>query len=337
MPESVSPRLTLLEIGGYAHHENMCSNILKFYFNPHNKEHGLNDLLLRSFLQSLNHYEPPFSIYKTIEIWREVPTASGRIDIVLYANKWAIIIENKIRHVLNNDLQEYSNYIETRLPGIPILRVVLSINQESTLTGGFLNLTYKDLIRHIEENLIQIGTSDNQYVVFFKEFVQSIKNMYMPVNLEKEDIEFLIKYRDKISQLFDLENKLRQFINQRANYVKDKIAINKDTSKWVYGGYDIGFHYEYQNIKYKLECLIEKEMISIVACVEPNTVNIIQLQLLKFFKNVDSEKIITNYDNSRVIVEEGIDFFIDDDKLSEKIALILENFVVEEDAKNSNS
>ena len=60
MPERVPGKLTLLEIGGYAHHENLCSNILGFYFDPKNNPGTLNDLLLKSFLQAIDAYTPPF-------------------------------------------------------------------------------------------------------------------------------------------------------------------------------------------------------------------------------------------------------------------------------------
>ena len=37
---------TFMEVSGYPHYENVCSNILSFYFNP-NEEHRLNDTVLK--------------------------------------------------------------------------------------------------------------------------------------------------------------------------------------------------------------------------------------------------------------------------------------------------
>ena len=36
---------TFMQIAGYPHYENACSNILAFYLNP-NEEHKLNDIVL---------------------------------------------------------------------------------------------------------------------------------------------------------------------------------------------------------------------------------------------------------------------------------------------------
>lgn len=43
-----SPReFTFMQVAGYPHYENVCSNILAFYLDPQ-EEHGLGDLVLRS-------------------------------------------------------------------------------------------------------------------------------------------------------------------------------------------------------------------------------------------------------------------------------------------------
>lgn len=41
-----------MDISGYPHYENVCSNILAFYFNPL-EEHNLNNLVINSFIKVL--------------------------------------------------------------------------------------------------------------------------------------------------------------------------------------------------------------------------------------------------------------------------------------------
>ena len=53
LPKAKTKMPTYLEISGQPHFENVCSNILAFYFNT-NECHGLKDLVLRSFLESLD-------------------------------------------------------------------------------------------------------------------------------------------------------------------------------------------------------------------------------------------------------------------------------------------
>lgn len=45
---------TFMEVSGYPHYENVCSNILSFYFNP-NEEHRLNDIVLKSLLSTIKN------------------------------------------------------------------------------------------------------------------------------------------------------------------------------------------------------------------------------------------------------------------------------------------
>ena len=45
---------TFMDIEGFPHYENICSNILQFYLNP-NEEHRLNDVMLKSLLYTLNN------------------------------------------------------------------------------------------------------------------------------------------------------------------------------------------------------------------------------------------------------------------------------------------
>ncbi len=49
LPETKRSR-TFMEVSGYPHYENVCSNILRFYLDP-TAEHGLSDLLLSAFLK----------------------------------------------------------------------------------------------------------------------------------------------------------------------------------------------------------------------------------------------------------------------------------------------
>jgi len=42
---------TFMQVTGYPHFENVCSNILAFFFNP-KEEHNLNDLFIWSLLET---------------------------------------------------------------------------------------------------------------------------------------------------------------------------------------------------------------------------------------------------------------------------------------------
>jgi len=119
-----------MEISGYPHYENVCSNILKFYLDPTN-EHGLKDLVLNSLLHLIDkdfHFDLDF---EQIEVYREHKTINdNRLDLVVLTDNYAIGIENKIFHHLHNDLTDYKNTVKSfcynsRKP----VCIVLSLNK----------------------------------------------------------------------------------------------------------------------------------------------------------------------------------------------------------------
>ena len=76
--------ISIFDVSGYPHYENVCSNVLAFYLHPQ-KEHGLNGLVLEALLRIAGH-----DIEKkvhTIKVEREYPTISGgRLDLMIISD-----------------------------------------------------------------------------------------------------------------------------------------------------------------------------------------------------------------------------------------------------------
>lgn len=125
LPQS-KRHISIFEVCGYPHYENVCSNVLAFYLHP-DKEHGLGCLLLSSLLKLAGQVIE--SKIRTIKVEREHPTISGgRLDLLVLSDAHAIRIENKIFHHLHNDLIDYKNTID-QIAGdqlIPV-RIVLML------------------------------------------------------------------------------------------------------------------------------------------------------------------------------------------------------------------
>lgn len=331
VPESIPHSPTFMEIAGYPHYENVCSNILKFYFNP-GGIHGLKDLVLKSFLESIEYSDLQLTSETGIEIKREVTTTNGRIDILIISRHWVIAIENKIFHILNNDLEEYSDHLEKRYKGRKIIKVVLSIRKEEKLSGGFENLTYKDFIKQIDKNITsgEINKT-SEFYLYLNQFITTIKNLYKPIHMEKHEIDFLINNQDKIANLNALDQKLNMYINQRAHKIENSLNNRYPQIKsWVYAGNDIGFTLKTVDAEYKLECPIARDSIRICICVESNYVDIDKLKKLDYFIKNDIHQFRILDDNSRLVIEEGIDFFIDDNDLINKLKAILDLYKISE-------
>ena len=113
IPQPKSWDRSLMDITGVTHHENMWSDIYKFFFLE-NEQHQMGDLFIRSLeeLIGLNHFLSDFTVKREF-----VVDDDNRIDLLLYkkASHRAIIIENKVNHSLNNDLNLYQRSVMKKL------------------------------------------------------------------------------------------------------------------------------------------------------------------------------------------------------------------------------
>ena len=138
---------TFMEISGFPHYENVCSNILSFYFNSQ-EEHGLENKVIIAFINALEKKKEvklrDINL-DTFKIFREYTTLKGnRIDIVLQNEDIVIGIENKIKAAVYNDLKDYSDTLESINKNC--IKILLTLHNEEEIANkfGFINITYND-------------------------------------------------------------------------------------------------------------------------------------------------------------------------------------------------
>lgn len=205
---------TFLGIAKQPHYENVLSNIYAFYFDVH-EVHKLKDLFVTSIMELINASSlaketKVFDTFLNYEVLTEYGTKNQkRIDILLQNNEQAIIIENKVYHILNNDLDEYYNEIKAATK----VGIILSLHPISDIKHPhFINITHSQFMERVMFNLgsYVLGASD-KYLVFLKDFYQNIINLSHPV-MEKENIHFYYKNQQEINQLVEFKFKLRDHI-----------------------------------------------------------------------------------------------------------------------------
>lgn len=211
----LKPRVkTFLGISKQPHYENVWSNIYAFFFNV-NEEHHFNDLFIVSLLQLINektNQEFPFD--NNFEIQRELETQKkGRIDLLLANESSAIIIENKVYHKLNNDLNDYFTSLKNRnfIQGI-----VLSLKPISKIQHQkFINITHLEFLDKVMVNLSNYSYNyENKYTVFLKDFHQNIINMSKPIEIDI--LNFYYKNEKQIS-------KIKKIRDEVVNHIKSQI------------------------------------------------------------------------------------------------------------------
>lgn len=220
---------TFLGIAKQPHYENVLSNIYAFYFNV-NEEHGFGDLFLKSLVECIEGSELKdrnFKDFTDFDIETEYYTEGigltgkkGYIDLLLYNNKQAIIIENKVNHHLDNDLDDYWNSIrldeEDPVSKIGILLSLKPISKDVykqyKCKDEFINITHYQFMNTVMKNYsenTEIGKV--KYNVFFKDLFQNILNISRPT-MSKNNIGFYLDNKQKINQLVSFKYSFKKHI-----------------------------------------------------------------------------------------------------------------------------
>ncbi len=228
---------TFLELAGYPHYENVCSNLLSFYLDP-GAEHGMGDLLLRALMECAGiEWKAP--IHETKPPKRESTTEKGgRLDLLVQTEEFIIGVENKIWASLHNDLHDYAAFVtkhasEAGLMPERCYRIVLSVRDLSAeehrkaKDAKFIVVRFSQLIGAIRPLFGQYMPRANlKHVGYFSDLMQTLENLSGTPNSDLQkffashgrDVEELNKaYWDYRSQLipevqkYAAETELNQF------------------------------------------------------------------------------------------------------------------------------
>jgi hypothetical protein len=221
---------TFLEIAKQPHFENVLSNIYAFFLNVQ-EEHGYEDLFVKSLLACIadksSDLTKDFSSFTDFEIETEYPTKGigkngkrGRIDLLLYNNEQAIIIENKVYHTLNNDLDDYWNSVKLETPSTDSkIGIILSLKpiskdnwQNFDHKGEYINFTHLEFINKVNGFKSEYEEHANPHFHFvLADLIQNIQKISLP-SMKKEDIQFFLENKEKINQLEAIKNEFRNHV-----------------------------------------------------------------------------------------------------------------------------
>ena len=208
---------TFLEIARQPHYENVISNIYAFYFDPY-EEHGLGHLFINSFIECIKEQMQQAKIFlddfQEFVIETEYGTEDkGRIDLFLYNNEQAIIIENKIYHHLANNLDDYWNTATKEVKTKNIVGVLLTLGKHSgNLHQNFVNVLHFDFLKAVMSNIgNHLMEASEKYVTFLKDLYQNIENMSTKL-LSSDDFKFYIENQDKILDTVKFNDQAKEHI-----------------------------------------------------------------------------------------------------------------------------
>lgn len=229
---------TFMEICGYPHYENVCSNILKFYLDP-SMEHGLKGLVLNALIECavnaspldddakkkkieiLLDYDP-----KKVEIFREHETNNNnRLDILFKTDKFVMGIENKIFHHLRNDLADYhqtvNGYCHNSKESICIVLSLSKLSGEDSdkmKDNKFQNVTYEQLFRNIKQEIGNYLIASNvKFVNHLTDFIITMENLISETMENLMLRPFFDNNFDTIEELIVEFNKFKESFIQKAS------------------------------------------------------------------------------------------------------------------------
>ena len=197
---------TFMEVSGYPHYENVCSNILSFYFNP-NEEHRLNDTVLKALLSTIEKKQPELInniSTDNISVFREYTTLKGnRIDIVIKNDDFVIGIENKIYASVYNDLDDYAKTLDNINKNS--IKVLLSLHNKNDIAiqKGFVNVIYNELFDNLIEKLDNVDTT-NKWYIYLVDFIASLKGYKVETEMEQDINEWIKNNKENINNFLDV-------------------------------------------------------------------------------------------------------------------------------------
>ena len=227
-PPLKNRELTFMEVGGYPHFENVCSNILSFYLQPNN-EHGFGMLFLDIIAAILG--KETIIDGQDIEVVREELTnKQNRIDLVIKSENYTIGIENKIHADFYNDFEDYSQYLESISKSADqvskILLCLKSPKIPSEKLYGFILITYEVFFQKIVENIgSYFLTAQQHHTTFLRDFIKTMQNLDEVTSLDPQRLKYFYDNHDNITLLLDELDMLRKDIQRKVERLNESIAV----------------------------------------------------------------------------------------------------------------
>ncbi len=227
LPPSLKHEPTFMEIAGYPHYENVCSNILQFYLQPDN-EHGFGSLLLDSLFTLIN--EEVVINGQNIDVRREESTDKGnRIDLVIKSDDFVLGIENKIFAHENNPFEDYAEHLDKYLPKVrKVYKVLLSLRpiKENSELHGFNPITYDLFFQKIIANIgSYFLTAREPHITFLRDFIQTVQNLQRDTSMDKQRLTFFHDNQHDLVKLLIEVDALRKDMREKVNQFR---VINAD-------------------------------------------------------------------------------------------------------------
>lgn len=233
---------TFMEISGYPHYENVCSNILAFFFNP-SEPHGFGTLFLDALAQVGGIEDPDGTIGVNVQVDREESTLAGnRIDLLILSDSHVVLIENKVfARPDYNPYMDYSRHVCT-LPQRHKYKFLLTlkpvrVGANSNIEHGFRNITYAQLVQKVRGLLGQyVSRADTRYLTFILDFMNTLEYLQGGMNMNPELVDFLAKQSNEVDDFLKQIKWFKDEMRAKIKRLEEMIDVRTYTNvrQWKY-------------------------------------------------------------------------------------------------------
>ncbi len=198
-----------MEIGGYPHYENVCSNFLAFFFDPEGS-HGLGSLFLDALLDSVGIAGEEEGLGGNVSVEREVSTAKGnRIDLLIKSDSHAVLIENKIFAAVANPFEDYAEYLDSlknenreAYAEDKKTKILLTLYPSGEgLDYCFRTLTHAGFASEVRSRLgHHVSKADTRYLTLMLDFLNTLENLGKGTRMNQEFVKLLAQRSDDVEK-----------------------------------------------------------------------------------------------------------------------------------------
>lgn len=232
-PPEVEPNL--FSVGARGHYENPITDLLAFFFDT-NAAHGLESLALEALIMLLPE-EQPHDLHLIRPPEREVNTGRGRIDLLLEANNWVMVLENKIFHAQNNPFKDYQVYVKKHYSDKTPLLLVLS--PAGTAPKGWQGISYLNLVDALKHKAADafMNRPMNKWLILLREFILHLEQlMNSTPDLPAPTVEFILNNLHEINQLLEIKTRAINTIQKACvDYLQEAFGgkpITSSINQW---------------------------------------------------------------------------------------------------------
>lgn len=226
-----------LEIIGKQYHENINSALYAHFINSGNEE--VKRLFLNTLLEIVKRKSRKTFNFVNANAQTEVNTGKGRIDILIsnsHGNE-RILIENKIRHWLNNDLIDYWQSVETtESKKVGLLLTLHPHKIPDYVLGKYFNITHLEWLTLVKNQMIPNKLPEN-YRVYISDFISTIEQLSTSYTMN-EAARFYFQHTKQVL-------KAQATIEQAHTFINNQVQLIADTIGWQVSGGSI----DWRNIR----------------------------------------------------------------------------------------